>query len=170
MGLFTINTDIATKYGIASAFLLQNIFYWTQFNWRKNKNFHEGRYWMYNSNKDFLKEMPFLTANQIRVGLERLRKEDLIMTNRFGRGGDRTLWYAVTAKGLKYTKKGDGFYGTINGRPYKEPTDDDIIQDGNAQGYYDKRGRWHQYTYIHNTITRGDLKKLVTNLDEDFEV
>ena len=48
--------NIAKKYGFAEAILLQSIYNWCCYNQRKNKNNFDDRYWMFNTNKEFLEE------------------------------------------------------------------------------------------------------------------
>ena len=40
------DTEIATEYGINEAILLNNIYYWVEYNKANEKNFHDGYYWI----------------------------------------------------------------------------------------------------------------------------
>ena len=42
---------IAKKYGINCAVLLNNICFWIEKNRANEKNFHDGKYWTYNTKK-----------------------------------------------------------------------------------------------------------------------
>lgn len=88
---------IAEKYGINSAVILNHLFFWIAKNEANNKNFHEGRYWTYNSHEAFAKLFPYMTARQISYALDKLIKSGLVVTGNYNESPyDRTLWYAIT--------------------------------------------------------------------------
>lgn len=90
---------LAVKYGIESSIVLCQLEYWITKNREFNKNFHEGRYWTYNSNKDLKKYFPYLTERQINYTINKLKKEELILTDNFNKNPlDRTIWYTLTDK------------------------------------------------------------------------
>lgn len=94
------NTTIAKQYGIPSAVVLQNIAYWVKRNEYNETNFHEGKYWTYNSKKAWADEYDYLSSKQIERILDKLREEQLIETGCFNKATfDRTLWYTLTPKG-----------------------------------------------------------------------
>ena len=94
------NINIATKYGINCAVILQNICFWISKNAENNQNFYDNHYWMYNPIKDFKKQFPYLTERQIRSALDVLKEEELVVTANYNKTCDRTLWYTVTQKAL----------------------------------------------------------------------
>lgn len=69
----------------------------------KNRNFHEGRCWSYNSIQEFVRYFGFWSTKNIRTIIANCIKLDLIATNTFNKKKyDNTLWYTLTDKGLDY--------------------------------------------------------------------
>ena len=100
------DVEIAQKYGILEAVLLQHIYFWIEKNKANNMHFHDGQYWTYNSNKAFAELFPYATEKQIRTALEKLRKEDILITGNYNKAGfDKTLWYSITEKGYQIIQK-----------------------------------------------------------------
>ncbi|MDY4799085.1 MAG: hypothetical protein SO157_07065, partial [Bullifex sp.] len=93
--------DVAVKYGVNCAILLENIRYWVDKNKANEQNLHDGKYWTYNSKSAFSILFPYMSYKQIRTALDTLRDEGLVETGTFSDNPyDRTLWYTVTEKGL----------------------------------------------------------------------
>lgn len=125
------NVDIATKYGLLEAILLENIRFWIEKNEANEKHFYDGHYWTYNSIKAFNELFPYATEKQIRNALEKLKLEGLIMTGNYNKSSyDRTLWYALTEKGkcifpggqMEIAKKANGF--SPEGKPIPDNNTD----------------------------------------------
>lgn len=96
------DVDIATKYGVAEAIILENIYFWILHNKANNKSFYEGRYWTFNSAKAFAELFPYYTSKQIRKALDKLRDEGILLTGNFNKMPmDRTLWYSLSDEGEK---------------------------------------------------------------------
>ncbi len=97
----SFDVEIAQKYGILEAILLENIYYWIKKNEANNKHFYDGKYWTYNSRKAFAEIFPYASEKQIRTALEKLIKNGLIITGNYNQDGrDRTLWYSLTDGGI----------------------------------------------------------------------
>lgn len=95
---FDIN--IATKYGMLEAVLLENIHYWTEKNRTEGRNFYDGKYWTYNSVKKFAELFPYASENQIKYALKNLREEGIVEVGNYNQHKmDKTLWYSLTEKG-----------------------------------------------------------------------
>lgn len=96
----TFKADVATKYGTNVSILLGNIDYWIQKNKENGKNFHDGRYWTYNTVAAFHSLMPFMSENVINTALSKAEAEGLLVTGNYNKlPFDRTKWYALTEKG-----------------------------------------------------------------------
>ena len=100
MNMHLFNTNVATKYGVFSAILLQNIFYWVEKNKANNTNCYDGKYWTFNSNKAMQQLFPYMTEKQIRYAIDTLKENNLIETGFHG-GCNRTLSYTITEKGYQ---------------------------------------------------------------------
>lgn len=91
------NVDFAVRYGILEAVIINHFQFWIKQNEANNRNFHEGRYWTFNSAKAFAKIFPYVSERKIRLALAHLQDENIIMTGNFNKSSyDRTLWYAFT--------------------------------------------------------------------------
>ena len=89
--------DIATKYGVNAAILLNNLYFWCDKNQKNGRHAHDGLYWTYNSQDAFAKQFPYMTKRQIQTALKALIDDGMIVTGNFNTSPyDRTLWYAVT--------------------------------------------------------------------------
>jgi DNA-binding PadR family transcriptional regulator len=90
---------MASKYGIEAAILLHDLTFWVRHNAKNGKNFHDGKYWTYNSIKAFRELYPYMTESAIRRALKMLEEEGLIEVGNYNKSAyDRTKWYAVTEK------------------------------------------------------------------------
>lgn len=93
----SFDVEIARKYDIPTAVLLENLFFWIEKNKANNRHFHDGHYWTYNSIKAFVDLFPYLTERQIRYTLQKMIDNKLIITGNYNESQyDRTLWYAIT--------------------------------------------------------------------------
>lgn len=92
---FTV--EIAERYGMLEAVLLNNLYYWIMKNEANDKNYHDGYYWTYNSAKAFHELFPYASDHRIRNALKHLEEEGLIVTGNYNQSAyDRTMWYALT--------------------------------------------------------------------------
>lgn len=92
----SFNVHVATVLDVQCGAIYNNILYWVRKNRANNDNFHEGRYWTYNSVDAFHRLMPYLTDNQIRRSLEKLEDAGFIVSGTFNKAGyDRTKWYST---------------------------------------------------------------------------
>ncbi len=104
----TFDSDIAAKYGVNAAILLQNLYYWIEKNQANEKHFHDGRYWTYNSIKAFEEMFPYMSKKQIRSALEKMENEGIIISGNYNSSTyDRTKWYAITENGYALFGNGD---------------------------------------------------------------
>ena len=94
---FTFATEDANQYGVDGAIMLHHIRYWVAKNEANDKNYHEERYWTYNSQSAFAKLFPFWTARKIGRLLTKLEEEGAIMSGNFNdKRYDRTKWFTLT--------------------------------------------------------------------------
>ena len=95
------NVEIATRYGVTEAIILNNLWYWVKKNEANGTNFHDGEYWTYNSIKAFERLFPYLTNKQIRTVLKHLIDAGLIKTGNYNKSDyDHTTWYSFTENGV----------------------------------------------------------------------
>ncbi len=95
--MHSFNADLATKYGILEAILIQNFEFWIKKNEANERGYREGRYWTFNSTRAFSELFPYASPKKIRYALQHLIDAGIIMTGNFNNSPyDRTLWYAFT--------------------------------------------------------------------------
>lgn len=93
---FDFDPLIAKEVGVECAIMLSNITWWCKTNAanKRKENFHEWRYWTFNSVKAWSELFPFWTQKQVRRILETLEKSGHILVGEFNdQWYDRTKWY-----------------------------------------------------------------------------
>ena len=106
--LMFFNLEIAIRYGTYPALIGQNFWYWVKENRREGKNFHDGRYWVYNSVSSLRKTFPNLSEYQIRHAIDTLVQEGVLLKGNYNKTGyDRTTWYAFTDEGAAIFQKAE---------------------------------------------------------------
>lgn len=105
MSTHIFDTEIAEKYGIEAAIILQNISFWIEKNAANEKHLHDGKYWTYNSVRAFGEIFKYMSESTIRRNLLKLETEGLVVTGNFNSlSFDRTIWYSITEKGFSVLK------------------------------------------------------------------
>jgi hypothetical protein len=106
---------IAKEVGVEEAIMFSNIYFWVEHNKKGGSNYHNGKYWTYNSARGFSEQYMFWSEGQIRRILGNLEKKLYIETGRFNRMGyDKTKWYTVTPKGYETLQKDSGYIETMS--------------------------------------------------------
>ena len=77
------DVDVAKRYGVNCAVILNNIYHWITKNEANGENFYDGYYWTYNSTKAFNDLFPYLTQKQIETALKKLRDEGILITGNY---------------------------------------------------------------------------------------
>jgi hypothetical protein len=90
------NIQVAQAYGVNEAILLENISFWQAKNEANNHNYHDGRYWVYNSIRAFESLFPYWSKGQITRLLKKLESEEAIISANYNKVSyDRTKWYTL---------------------------------------------------------------------------
>ena len=90
------NPELAKLYGIDEAIMLNHLMFWIASNSMHGKNFHDGRFWTYNSASDFIKYLPYWTESQIYRILKSLKDQNIIIVGNYNRSPfDQRNWYAL---------------------------------------------------------------------------
>lgn len=107
MALHMFDPQVAKEYGVNAAIIFQNLAYWIEHNRANEANFHDGRYWTYNSVRAFAELFPYLTDKQVRGALKKLEEGGMILVGNYNKSAyDRTRWYALAEKGISICAKG----------------------------------------------------------------
>lgn len=179
---YYFNADIACRYGVDGAIMLHHLAYWVHRNEVHGENFHEGRYWTYNSAETFKQFFPFWSADQIRRVLRNLERDEAIIVGEFNRmATDRTKWYSVTpevarvyAMSKQPDASGDSAKSTLANdkmqlaerhdhyqvkNSSKEPSNEHSYEGLPFQDHPEFRTTWDEYV-----AHRKALRKPITNL------
>ena len=96
---YIFSKKVAKEVGVEEAIMLNNIYFWVEHNKKGGSNYHNGKYWSYNSARDYSEQYEFWSEGQIRRILGNLEKKGYIETGNFNKMGyDKTKWYTVTEK------------------------------------------------------------------------
>ena len=97
---------LAKEFGIEEAIFIHNFYYWIAENKANNRNYIDGRFWTYNSQRAYQDLFPYLSASQIKRIINNLVDKGLIVKGNFNENQyDRTSWYAFTDEGLAIVQK-----------------------------------------------------------------
>lgn len=89
------NTDLAEKYGIEKALIIDYFAYWVVENMRNEKNFHEGRYWVFNSASALSEKFHYISRRTMNQKLQELEADGILISGNFNKNKfDRTKWYS----------------------------------------------------------------------------
>ena len=95
----SFNTEIAEKYGIEEAIIIEHLVFWIQKNIANDKHGRDGLYWTYNSAQAFNEIFPYMSPQKISRILRKLEKLEIIKSGCFNRRkGDRTKWYTIIGR------------------------------------------------------------------------
>lgn len=86
--------DLAVKYGADVAIFVHNVVYWVEKNAANRVNFHDGRYWTYNSAEALGEMYPLWSRDQIKRLIKRCSDLGLLILGDYNSDRrDRTKWY-----------------------------------------------------------------------------
>lgn len=178
----SFDVEIAEKYGVNCAIILNNLQFWIAKNKANGTNFHDGRFWTFNSMKAFSELFPYMTSKQIRGALDTLRDEGLLITGNYNvKPYDRTLWYALTEKGecicptgqMEMPNKANG--NAPQGTPIPDINTDTKTTDINTDGITPSASApskpvRHKYGMYKNVLLSDeDMEKLKAEFPADWE-
>lgn len=92
---YVFKKEIAKKYGLESAILIQHFQYSIGHHKRCGSHFYEERYWTYDSVANLTNLYPFWSTSTIRRVIKNLLDKKVIITRNFNKNKyDRTRWFA----------------------------------------------------------------------------
>ena len=126
MDTHSFGIDIATEYGIEEALLLGYVYYWVCRNKEKGVNFHDGKYWTFDSRRALGKKFPYISPSKIYRAFNHLEKEGLLLTGNYNKiSRDRTTWYTLSEKGLSLF---EGDFSIVQNEPPIVQNEPHIVQ------------------------------------------
>lgn len=91
----SFSVEHAQVYGVECAILIHHLQYWIQYNQGMGKNFHDGRTWMYQTQKEISTLYPYWSEDTVSRLMNKLVEYDVIIKGNFNKlKYDRTTWYA----------------------------------------------------------------------------
>jgi hypothetical protein len=92
-----IDRTLSKLLGLNEAIVLQQIHYWLKVNERKKQNFYDGRYWTYNSAKEWQEnDFAFWSLKTIQRTFSNLEDQSILIVKNYNADRrDRTKWYSI---------------------------------------------------------------------------
>lgn len=79
-----------------AAIIVQQIHYWCNINKAAGRNFHDGRYWTYNSYEKWHEYFPWISVRTLKTLFTTLEKKGYIISGNYNQMKmDRTKWYTL---------------------------------------------------------------------------
>lgn len=104
----SFNIEIAAKYGMLEAVILEHLNFWIAKNRANEVNFYDGYFWTYSSTKALAELFPYASQKTISRALHHLKDEGLVLFGNYNKSAyDRTMWYALTEKGNSILRNRD---------------------------------------------------------------
>jgi hypothetical protein len=91
----SFDVNLACQYGINEAILIHHFLFWVTYNKRLNRNFRDGRTWMYQTQEEMAASCPYFNRKQVMRTIESLVEQGVIIKGNYNKTNfDRTIWYA----------------------------------------------------------------------------
>ena len=88
--------ELAVKIGLNESIVLQQIHYWLVQHEKQQIDYHDGRYWVYNSYPEWNKQFPFWSDKTLRSIFQHLENIKLVLAGNYNKiQMDRTKWYSI---------------------------------------------------------------------------
>ena len=100
------DVEIAKVVGVNAAVILEHFQFWIAKNRADGTNQHDGKTWTYSSVKALSELLPYLTQEQIRGAISKLKTAGYIETGNYNKNPyDRTQWYSLVEMANTTSKK-----------------------------------------------------------------
>lgn len=97
---------LAKEYGIEEAILIDEFYFQITRNRANDKNFFDGRYWTYNTQKAYVDIFPYLNAGKVKRVINSLLEKGILLKGNYNANQyDRTNWYSFSDFGLCIVQK-----------------------------------------------------------------
>lgn len=126
---------LAKEIGLNEAIILQQIHYWTEVNKQMDRNFEDGRHWIYNTYDEWENQFPFWGRSTIIRAINNLEKQGLIVSGNYNKKAfDRTKWYAIDYEALRDLEK-----NALNNKGPDDDPDGGENDSGNETDQFDDK-------------------------------
>ena len=97
------NKTLARALGLNEALVLQQINYWIEINKKSGKNYHDGKYWTYNSIRAWQeKDFDYMSVDTVKRTFAKLEKAGYLFIGNYNKDPrDKTKWYTINDEKLE---------------------------------------------------------------------
>jgi hypothetical protein len=89
------SVELAQIYGIECAILINHFQFWIEQNQRMGRNFHDGRTWMYQTQKEIASIYPYWSEDIVHKLIKKLIEAKVLIKGNYNKTSfDKTGWYA----------------------------------------------------------------------------
>ena len=91
------NKTLARELGLNEALVLQQINYWIEINKKSGKNYHDGKYWTYNSIRAWQEnDFDYMSFDTVKRTFSKLEKAGYLLVGNYNKDPrDKTKWYTI---------------------------------------------------------------------------
>ena len=91
------NKALARELGLNEALVMQQINYWIEINKRSGKNYHDGKYWTYNSIRAWQEnDFDYMSIDTVKRTFTKLAKAGYLLVGNYNKDPrDKTKWYTI---------------------------------------------------------------------------
>lgn len=101
--IYSFDGAIATDVGVSAAIVFYHIAHWIKFNEVHDRNFINGKYWMYDTIANMQRFLNFYTDRTIKNSISKLVETGYLIRDELSQDKyNHTKWYALTDKGMAY--------------------------------------------------------------------
>lgn len=97
------NKALARELGLNEALVMQQINYWIEINKRSGKNYHDGKYWTYNSIRAWQEnDFDYMSVDTVKRTFTKLAKAGYLLVGNYNKDPrDKTKWYTINNNKLE---------------------------------------------------------------------
>lgn len=124
----SFDVGIAKELGLNSAIVFNHIVYWLKVNASKGTNIHDGKIWMYETQKEIADFLEYLTFEEVKKSIVKLLDSGILIKGNYNKNPfDKTAWYTVADQRIlkikkTLTKAPCGAIASAGGRYPESPT------------------------------------------------
>ncbi|SFR12544.1 hypothetical protein [Desulfoscipio geothermicus] len=98
-----VDKMLARKLGLNEAIVIQQVHYWLKINEKKNQNYIDGKYWTFNTLKEWHENnFDFWSLDTVKRTFTKLENTGVLIVGNFNKDRrDRTKWYSINYKKLE---------------------------------------------------------------------
>lgn len=109
----SFSVEHAELYGVECAIVIHHLSFWIEQNHALNRNFHDGRTWMYQTQKEIAAVYSYLSEDTVRRTLKKLEEHEVIIKGNYNKTSfDRTVWYAFKNEEMFIIRRNRGMDST----------------------------------------------------------